>query len=55
MRVGEEALNRGWVDMGWWVSGLLLGAYNKITHQQHFLVSYGVGGSFIISVFQHKS
>ena len=48
MRVSEETLNRGWVCMGWWVIGLLLGAYNNITHQQHFLVSYCVGGSFII-------
>ena len=37
MRVTEETLNRGWVGMGWWVSGLLLDAYNN-THQQHFLV-----------------
>ena len=26
MRVNEETLNRGWVCMGWWVSGLLVGA-----------------------------
>ena len=26
MRVSSETLNRGWVVMGWWVSGLLLGA-----------------------------
>ena len=38
MRVSEETLNCCWMCMGWWVSGLLLGAY--ITHQQHFLVSY---------------
>ena len=55
MRVSEETLNRGWVCMGWWVSELLLGVHNNITHQQHFLVSYYVGGSFIIAVFQHKS
>ena len=24
--ISEETLNRGWVGMGWWVSGLLLGA-----------------------------
>ena len=29
-------MNRGWVGMGWWVSGLLLGAYKNTTHQ-HFL------------------
>ena len=48
MRVSEETFNRFWVGMGWWVSRLLLGAYN-INHQ-HFLVSYTVGGFFIISV-----
>ena len=48
MRVSEETLNRGWVCMGWCVSGLLLRAYNNITHQQRFFVSYFVGGSFII-------
>ena len=37
MRVSEETLNRGWVGMGWWAIGLLVGAYNT-THQQHFLV-----------------
>ena len=37
-----------------WVGGGSVDCYD-ITHQQHFLVSYCVGGSFIISVFQHKS
>ena len=32
MRLSEETLNRGWVGMGWWVSGLLLGAYNTTYH-----------------------
>ena len=31
MRVSENALNRGWVGMGWWVSELVLGAYNTTT------------------------
>ena len=48
MRVSAENVNRGWVGMGWWVSGVLLGAYNN-THQ-HFLVHCCVGGSVIISV-----
>ena len=38
MRISEQTLNRGWVGMGWCVSGLLLGAYNDTTHQQYFLV-----------------
>ena len=38
MRVREEALNRGWVGMGWWVDEVLLGAYNNTTHQHHFIV-----------------
>ena len=38
MRVSDETLSRGWVGMGWWVSGLLVGAYD--TTQQHFLVSH---------------
>ena len=25
MRVGEERLSRGWVVIGWWVRGVLLG------------------------------
>ena len=53
MRVSAENVNSGWVGMGWWVSGLLIGAYN-ITHQP-FLVHYYVGGSFIVSMFQNKS
>ena len=35
MRVSKETLNRGRVGMGWWVSGLLLGAYNNTTTHQH--------------------
>ena len=35
MRVSEATLNRGWVGMGWWVSG---SCYD--TTHQHFLVSY---------------
>ena len=31
MRVSEYTLNRGWVGIGWWVSGLLQGACNNTT------------------------
>ena len=37
MRASEQTFNRGWVVMGWWISGLSLSAYD--THQ-HFLVNY---------------
>ena len=38
MRVSEETLNHSWVCMGWWVSGLLVGA-NKCTktYFSHFI------------------
>ena len=29
MRVSEETLNRSWVGMGLWLSGLLVGAYHN--------------------------
>ena len=50
MRVSAETLNRAWVGMGWWASGLLLGASvgawvgwphhhtTTATTQQYFLV-----------------
>ena len=38
MRVSADTLNRGWVSMGWCVSGFLLGAYNNTTHQPYFIV-----------------
>ena len=34
----RETFNRGWVGMGWWVSGFLLGVYKDTTHRKHFLV-----------------
>ena len=40
MRVSVETLNPGWVGMGWWVSGLLLGPYNNTTHNNISLFGY---------------
>ena len=56
MRDSETNLKIGGVSMGcWWVSGLLLGAYNNIIHRHNFLVSYCVDVFFIVSVFQNVS
>ena len=48
MRVIEETLSRGWVGMGWWPSGLLVGAYNTI-RQQHFLLQPCVSAHFFFN------
>ena len=36
MRLSAETLNSGGLGMGWWVRGLLLGAYNNTTHHHFF-------------------
>ena len=43
MRVSEKNLNRGCVFTGWWVSGLLLSAYDNIS-----FLAYCVGASIFL-------